>query len=85
MPQLAKADNIVIASARNTSAEGLKALAAKGLPGKLHLVTLDVVDYDAYPRAVAETEKLLPNGALDYLIVNAGVDLQTNKSFAAGE
>jgi len=82
---LAKADNIVIASARNTSAEGLKALAAKGLPGKLHLVTLDVTDYDAYPRAVAETEKVLPNGGLDYLIVNAGVDLQTNKSFAGGE
>jgi len=76
-------NNIVIASARNISAEGLKALAAKGLPGKLYTVTLDVTDYDAYAGAVAETEKFLPNG-LDYLIVNAGVDLQTNAAFANG-
>jgi NAD(P)-dependent dehydrogenase (short-subunit alcohol dehydrogenase family) len=80
---LANKDNIVVASARNTSAEGLKALAAKGHPGKLHLVTLDVGNYDAYAGAVAETEKVLPNG-LDYLIVNAAVDLQTNAAFAHG-
>jgi len=80
---LASPDNIVIASARNTSSEGLKALATKGLPGKLHLVTLDVENYDAYAGAVAESEKVLPNG-LDYLIVNAGVDLQTNAAFASG-
>ena len=49
-------DNTVVTSARNMSAESLNALAAKGLLGKLHLVTLNMGNYDAYPEAVAESQ-----------------------------
>ncbi|KAF8303352.1 NAD(P)-binding protein [Clavulina sp. PMI_390] len=79
---LTSADNVVIASARNPAADSLKALAAKGLPGKLVTTKLDVTDFDAFPGVVAEAEKVLPDG-LDYLIVNAGADMQTNAAFAA--
>jgi len=72
--------NIVVATARNISAPGLKALAAKTPKDRLHLVLLEVSKEDAYPAAVAATEAALPNG-LDYLIVNAGVDYQTFKTF----
>lgn len=81
--------NTVIASARSTSAPQLTDLssrAGKDLPGTLHLVPLDVADFDAYPAAVAATEKLLPDGeGLDYLLLNAGVDLQTNEAFVTGK
>lgn len=73
-------DNVVLASARDINAPGLKALAAKGLPGKLHLFTLDVVKYDSYPAVVKEVEAVT-GGSLDYLLVNAGVDFQTNNPF----
>lgn len=82
--QLASPNNIVIASARNPASEGLKALAAKSLPGKLVTAKLDVTDYDAYPAIVEEAKKALPEGGLDYLIINAGTDLQTNAAFATG-
>ena len=68
-----------MATARNTSAPGLVALAAKTPAGRLHLVTLDVSTEEAFPPAVAAAEALLPNG-LDYLIVNAAVNYQTFKT-----
>jgi len=72
-------ENVVVATARNTSAPGLAALAAKTPAGRLHLVTLDVSKEDAFPPAVAAADALLPNG-LDYLIANAAVDYQTFKT-----
>ncbi|KAF8314100.1 NAD(P)-binding protein [Clavulina sp. PMI_390] len=78
---LADERNTVIASARNPSAETLKTLAGKGLPGKLITVKLDVTDFDAFPVAVKEAEAALPEG-LDYLIINAAADRQPFAAFA---
>ncbi|KAF9517325.1 hypothetical protein BS47DRAFT_1389866 [Hydnum rufescens UP504] len=73
-------NNVVVATARDTTASGLKALEATTPKERLHLVTLDVSKEEVFPAAVAAAEAVLPNG-LDYLIVNAGVDHQTLKTF----
>ena len=73
--QLKDPSSFVIATARNTSAPELTKLASKFSKDRLALVQLDVVNPKSVASAVAETEKLLPNG-LDYLINNAGVNGQ---------
>ena len=78
--QLENPNNIVVTTARDTSVSGLNALAVKTPKDRLHLVTLDVSKESTYPPAVAAAEAVLLNG-LDYLIINAGVDYQTFKTF----
>lgn len=71
---------MVIATARDVSAPTLKTLADATPKERLHLITLDVSKEDQYPEVLKAVEAVLPNG-LDYLIVNAAIDLQTYKTF----
>ncbi|KAH9848818.1 NAD-P-binding protein [Lenzites betulinus] len=76
---VASPDNIVIAAARNPdSANGLNALKDSAhTKGTLHIVKLDVDDFDGVRAAAKEIGAILGDKGLDYLVNNAGkVDAQ---------
>ncbi|KAI0630618.1 NAD-P-binding protein [Trametes polyzona] len=66
-------DNLVIAACRNpgkaTALNSLKATAK----GTLHIIQLDVGDFDSIRASAKELEKILGDRGLDYLINNAAV------------
>ncbi|KAI0074996.1 NAD(P)-binding protein [Panus rudis PR-1116 ss-1] len=68
--------NVVLATARNpSSSEGLQDLAKRYPQERLTFISLDINVPEQIERAAREADKLLPHG-LDYLINNAGVNLQ---------
>ncbi|KAI0630619.1 NAD-P-binding protein [Trametes polyzona] len=70
---LASPDNLVIGTARNpekaTALNDLKASAK----GTLHVIQLDVSDFDSIRASAKDLERILGDTGLDYLINNAGV------------
>ncbi|OSD04960.1 NAD-P-binding protein [Trametes coccinea BRFM310] len=70
---LASFDNLVVAACRNPD----KATALKGLKGSskgtLHIIQLDVSDFDSIRAAPKQLEPILGETGLDYLINNAGI------------
>ncbi|RXW19389.1 hypothetical protein EST38_g6455 [Candolleomyces aberdarensis] len=72
--------NFVIATARNTNAEGLQELAKTYPANRLALIKLDVTKPEEIVQAAAEAEKILPKG-LDYFLSNAGIGGEAGGSF----
>lgn len=79
--QLKNKDNIVIATARNTTdSSGLQELKSQTDSGRLFLIDLDVSKLESVRAAAAKTAQLLPGG-LDNLVSNAGVSYNGMKTF----
>ncbi|RPD56614.1 C-factor [Lentinus tigrinus ALCF2SS1-7] len=65
--------NTVVASCRNPSkADALRALAGVA-QGKLHIVALDVVDFESIRKCAQEVSAIVGDTGIDYLVNNAGV------------
>ncbi|KAI0718148.1 NAD-P-binding protein [Cerioporus squamosus] len=70
---LSSPTNTVIAACRNPSkAEALRALAGSA-KGKLHIVTLDVLDRESIRKCSEEVATIVGDKGIDYLVNNAGV------------
>ncbi|KAI9061970.1 NAD-P-binding protein [Trametes sanguinea] len=70
---VASSENLVVAACRNpdkaTELKGLKA----GAKGALHIIQLDVSDFDSIRASAKQLEPILGEVGLDYLVNNAGV------------
>ncbi|EIW54690.1 NAD-P-binding protein [Trametes versicolor FP-101664 SS1] len=66
--------NTIIAASRNPSqATALRAL-SDSAKGRVHLITLDISNKASVQASVKETESILKDRGLDYLINNAGIN-----------
>ncbi|KAI0667317.1 NAD-P-binding protein [Trametes maxima] len=70
---VASPDNIVIAAARNPEKASALALLKNVAKGTLHIVGLDVSDFDSIRASSAALEPILGQIGLDYLINNAAI------------
>lgn len=70
---LATPSNTIIAASRNPSqATALQAL-SDSAKARVHLVTLDISNKASVQASVKETEAIVKNGGIDYLVNNAGI------------
>lgn len=70
---LESSSNTIIAASRNPSqATALKAL-SDSAKGRVHLITLDISNKASVQASVTETEAILKDRGVDYLINNAGI------------
>ncbi|KAI0641289.1 NAD-P-binding protein [Trametes meyenii] len=70
---VSSSDNIVIAAARNSTRASALASLKETCKGTLHIVDLDVSDFDSIRASFAVLEPVLGKTGLDYLINNAAI------------